>query len=425
MSHAGRAHARFSASAAHRWLICHGYTRLVAQVPEAPAGAAAQRGTEAHEVLERMLRAGHVNAYAYPELALDYQECVQEVVDYVAELRRLDPAWQLLVETEFDLSSYVNADCGGTADIALWHPAKRELRIVDMKTGTQPVRAEENVQELTYGAGVCFELKLRPARVVLVVIGTRFLGGTPAVQEWETDAARLAEFVGEIEEAVRAAEAPDAPLVAGDHCEYCPAAGHLCPAREAHALTVLGEQFRDVRQVEDTPLPEPSALNPARVSFILHHAERLRGWLDAVEGYAEAELRAGRQASAPGFKLVETKARGKWAGDADEIGAALARISGAPYDTFVVPKLLGLTEAQQQVRKAVREACESAGLGKKETTAWLKDANEKVAFLIDRQSSGNLTLVPDSDPRPAYRLTQDAFVGVAVEAEDAQDAEAA
>lgn len=423
MSHAERKHARFSASAAHRWLICPGSVRLGAQVPDAPPSAAAQRGTQAHEVLEKMLRAGHVNAYAYDELALDYQECVQEAVDYVTELRRLDPAWELLVETEFDLSPHVNADCGGTADIALWHPARRELRIVDLKTGVQPVRAEENVQELTYAAGVCFELKLRPLKVVLVVIGTRFLGGVAPVQEWETDAARLAEFAGEIEEAAVKARALDAPLVPGDHCEYCPAA-HFCPAREAFALALVNDDFRDVRALDSAPLPDPAALNPARVAFVLQHRDRLRGWLDAVEAYAESEIRAGRHASAPGFKLVEANARGKWAGDDDEIGAKLAQISGAPYETFVQPKLIGITEANQQVAKAVRETCAAAGLSKKETTAWLKDAKDKVAFLIDRKSSGNLTLVPDADPRPAYRLTQDAFVGVAVEAEDAIDAEA-
>jgi len=339
----------------------------------------------------------------------------------VLDLRREDPAWQLLVETAFDLSDYVGADCGGMADVVLWHPGKRELRVLDLKTGRMSVEVERNPQEMTYALGVCLEMKLRPLKIVLVVVASRALDAEPAVREWETDSVTLAGFLADIEDAVRAGEAPDAPPTPGDHCDWCPAAA-VCPAREGYALMVVQDGFASVRQVQNAQLPAAPDLGPARVSFILQEADRLRGWLRDVESFAEAELRAGRQASVPGWKLVAPVSRSKWAGEPEEIGPKLAALSGAPYDNFVRPKLIGITEARAEVTRAVRQAGEAAGLPKKQITEYIAEAKKQLAFLAPKAPSDNLTLVADADPRPAYSLTGDAFAGVTLEAHGDHDA---
>ena len=424
MSHAVRTHARYAASAAHRWLICSGYARMAAAIPERPSppGSPAWKGTQAHEALEHLLRSGGVNAYAHTELEPDYAECVQIALDYVLDVLRDDPEWQLLVETPFDLSAHVGGDCGGTADVVLWHPRLRELRVLDLKTGRAPVQVERNPQEMIYAAGVCLELKLAPSKIVLVIVAARALDAEPDVREWTTSAYALTEFLADVEEAVRAGEAPDAPLIAGPHCEWCPAAVG-CAARERHALAVVRDDFATVWQVQQSAVPAPEALDPARLSFILQEADRLRTWLRDVETFAEAELRAGRHASVPGWKLVAPLARSKWDGEPEVIGPRLAAISGAPVENFVRPKLIGITEAKAELTRAIRQAGEAAGAPKKQITEAIAEAKKQLAFLAPKAPSNNLTLVPDADPRPAFSPTGDAFAGVTLEAHGDQNAD--
>ena len=414
MNHGERLHAKFAFSAAHRWLACAGFVSFAGKLPPAPPGVAAQKGTQAHEALERLLRAGHVNAYSCTELEPSYQECVQLALDYVYDLRRDDPTWELLIETRFDLSQEVGAECGGTADIVLWHPHLRELRVVDLKTGVTPVDPDHNAQLLGYATGVCFTLKLAPLRVALVIVAPRALDAEPDVRCWETDSSMLADFLADVQDAVRAAQAPDAPLTPGDHCEWCPCA-HVCPAREQYALAVVQNSFADVRVVRDAAFPAPNRIDPARIALILSQANRLRQWLTAVETYAEDELRAGRQASVPGFKLVEARARRRWMGEPEEIARKLTALCGAKLEQFIELKLIGITVAQSLLISEIRKAGEAAGTPKKLITQYVTEAKAQMAFLTEKATSGNLTLVADADPRPAYSLTGDAFAGVTLE----------
>src|SRR5690606_28108128 len=94
---------------------------------------------------------------------------------------------------------------------------------------------------------------------------------------------RLREFGKELDEAVKAASHPNAPLVAGDHCRFCPALT-TCPENSQKALEAANIVF----DVDDglQAAPMPALLTKDSLPKILKAADQIETWIRAVREHA-------------------------------------------------------------------------------------------------------------------------------------------
>lgn len=219
-----------------RIVACHGSRRLVAQVPKSPSSSYADEGTAAHHIGEQCLTLGrspveyfgqHIHVNGKDWLAnTNMITAVCKYVDYVQRDRKnLGPGAVMHIERKLFLPDINN---GGMVDCLLVHPAHGRVHVHDYKHGEGVYVSEVwNAQFLAYGvAGALAMFPSVPLNLIefqFTVHQPRFPGQAPsrsqtlpgsAVQGWRDDVLRPA---------LEAGRKPDAPLVAGDHCQFCDA----------------------------------------------------------------------------------------------------------------------------------------------------------------------------------------------------------
>jgi hypothetical protein len=103
---------------------------------------------------------------------------------------------------------------------------------------------------------------------------------------------------------------PDAPLVVGDWCGFCPVAG-TCPGRAKDALAVAALDFEVIDDDSAAvPLPVPGLLNPEQLAWVLDRADLLVAWVNAVR--AKAHNLAENGTKIPNYKLVDKQGCRAW-----------------------------------------------------------------------------------------------------------------
>lgn len=413
MSHADRKHARYSASNAHRWMRCAAQVALASSAPPRPDSEASKEGTKAHEILHQSFtRPWAWRNGADPEMVAAV-ETVHDFLEglYVSRGKHLT----LLIEQRFIFPQSVvdPDDCAGIADLIVLDDQEREAWSVEFKYGSGiVVEPEQNPQLLFNATGALWNRPIK--KLHLVVIQPRIPHHPKGVvRQWSCGPLELVEFQAAVEKAITRAESvrlnSDEPWVwasTGSWCRFC-AAEHICPLREREALTVVASPPPRPAELRDVKLPNPADLGLDRIAHILHHADALRSWLAAIENRAVELIEQGVQV--PGWKLVAAQARRRWVEGktAAEIAAELAEISGLPPSEFLRSDPIPITEAE---RKLVAAARDRAEMGQKDKAA--AAARERMAFLTEKRTSGNLTLVPETDARPAANRALLAFEGV-------------
>lgn len=363
----------------YRWSKCAGSVREAAKAPPVAESDYARDGTNAHTLAALCLRKAH-NPGAYIGKTIkgedgraftvdrDMASAVQVYIDAVdAALDSAPRASEILIEQRFNLSA-VHPGCFGTADCVVWDIALKTLHVFDYKHGAGiPVAVENNPQLMYYGLGALFASGYPAKRVRLVIVQPRCDHPDGPVRSWEIDAIDLLDFRADLKEYATATENPDAVLVAGAHCRFCPAAA-LCPELVARSQAVARLEFAPA-----------VAYDPAKLAAALHEIDTVEARIKAVREFAYSEAEAGR--AIPGWKLVAKRAVRKWRDEA-ELAKHLER---------------------NYVESVLREVYEPAALkspAQMEKVAALKGALDQ--FVI-KESSGH-ALVPDSDKRPAVKL---------------------
>lgn len=418
----GITHARYSASAAHRWMRCYGSVRASDAVAVAPSSSYAADGTEAHALLAYALGERYTNAHeAFIMSGFEWThrhdtqeerlDSVQECMDYVwGIINAYAPDIRLFLEVQFELPTSLDVDAGGTADVVIYIPSRLSVYVIDFKHGAGYfVSAEENEQLQTYGVGAVGELHKQGLRIenARLVICQPRAGGT---REWDVDKAKLTAFLAKAEAAIIECEKPDAPLNPGDiQCQWCPAA-YSCPARERQ---VVDRMFPNVMKADivtaSKTLPAVKAIvDVARIAQILDARDAIVSWLNEVDEYAMQLARGGTPI--PGRKLVPVQARRRWRKELpdDAIAAELARVTSQPPETFLPPKIINITEAEKALKAAYKRSYP------KDARAAGEAASRIMANLTLKDTSGNLTLVPLEDKREAV-TKEDLFGHVTIE----------
>lgn len=307
---------------------------------------------------------------------------------------------ELMLETRLDMS-WVHPKLFGTGDILIYKRRAKQLVVLDYKYGSGHVVEVSTPQVRTYaiGAAKMFE-KEGVETVTLVIIQPRAYHKDGAVREETIEVFDLYEFESTLAIHAKATDDPDAELVAGEHCKFCPAAWG-CPALRAYALQLIGVKLRKGKALTEKDMPRLDDMTPADLGRIVREVQIIEGWCRRVMQHAHSEALDGRVPE--GTKLVDKRAYRKFTVGDDEI-IALLDLEGLPEEEYMrEPKLLTLTQLEQSLGK--RKFAEVFGSAQSEDKLWKKE-------------SSGYVLAPVEDDRPAAKLsTGDAF-GAVVDDDD-------
>lgn len=384
----------------------------------------AKDGTEAHDLFAFALKGGYRDA-AIARMQMpsswthrqdtfdDRLQSVQMALDWTWDQMDAWPDAEMHVETRVDFPSQITNDCWGHADVIIYVASMDMIIVPDYKHGAGKfVPAKNNTQIGIYGAAAWSHMKRligrEPSMIIMAIIQPRaYARNSEYIRKWIMSAAEMREvFIPNIEGHIAKCESPDAAFnPTPEACQFCPAALR-CPAREAAAASVAGQNFTQVRTITPATIPQTVGMPIERLVEIHNKAPLLYGFLEEVEKAIVAHIRAGN--TVPGWKLVEAEARRKWYGSELEVATELMKLTGSQnWDDVYPRKLIGITAAETLVKKAFRE---KAPKGKKNEAS--SHAVEAMAYLTLKQSSGNLVLAEVSDPRPSVNVAQTTFANV-------------
>jgi hypothetical protein len=214
-------------------MACPGSIRLSDGIPDQPSPYA-EEGTAAHAEAARCI----LEQRGSPDPA------IQLHIDTVLSL--IEPGDTLLVEHRVDLGPLrPPVAMFGTADAIVIKPRRRQLHVVDLKYGVGvQVEAENNPQTRYYGLGALLALPIDVVvdTVELVIVQPRLPHPAGLVRHEILTALELLAWGRELLAAAHRALAPEAPMVPGPWCRFCPAR-LTCPSRHEQALVAAQDEF--------------------------------------------------------------------------------------------------------------------------------------------------------------------------------------
>lgn len=368
-------HSPIGASSMSRWSKCPGSVRESRGI-ENRTSAEALEGTKAHYLAEICLSGErHPKEKLGKDLgdnvivSQDMVDAVEVYVDFVSEAvpAAIRHSKNFLLEHSFDLSS-LHPGLYGTADLVVFYPKEKRLLVVDYKHGVGvPVEVKDNPQLMYYALGALITTGFPAETVEMVIVQPRCFHADGPIRRHTVPALELLEFAADLIDYAKATEDPDAPLHAGSHCRWCPAAGKPCKELERVAFETAKAEFAPTLSYDPQHLADTLAKLPALEAFI-----------KTVREFAYGEAEHGR--TPPGWKLVEKRATRKWRNESDAEDV-LSEAGLLPDEIYEPPAL----KSPAKIEKL---------LGK-EDRALLND-------LVTKESSG-YTLAPESDKREAVK----------------------
>ena len=407
------AHATLSPSKASRWMACPGSVREEARYPD-ESGPAAVDGTHSHTLLEHCIKGGLGDPTTMVGVKLkdhegefvvdaDRAARVKVAIDYIRQRVAESPLFEILAERRVDPAYYLGrSDLSGTADVQIRTPGV--LEIIDYKDGMGIVEAAGNPQLELYALGALASLGVPINQdtgyhtVRMTIVQPKLMvKGLPAVSSHEIRVTDLLEKLGNYVIKAAATDAPDAPLVAGDHCKFCKHKG-ACSALAGQVMKEVGVMFPQVTQPTDvveiaqqSANKDPATMDNDQLRQIVEAAPLMRQLLEAAEKEVQRRLEAGQ--SIPGLKLVHGRGSRAWALPEEEMADKLIRM-GIPKSAVYVTKLV----SPAQIDKLTWEKTKGgekvkASLSERQLKTLETEYVSKVA--------GKLTVAPESDSRPA------------------------
>jgi len=403
-------HAKLSPSKRSRWALCPGSIREEAKYPDEGGGPAAIDGTHSHMLLEVCLKENDkASFYIGAEMEdhegkfvvdADRAARVQSALDYIDQrVAEHNGLCEVISETRVDPEHLLGRkDLSGTVDVQII--GGNTLELIDYKDGMGIVSAEGNLQLEQYAYGVLAGYKLPvngdyPFETVrMTIIQPKLaLKGMKPITSHDVSVRSLLDSMGTIITQAAATDQPDAPLVPGEsQCKFCRAKGS-CAALAGNVMKEVGIMFQPVVTqtldvAQQSADKDPSTMDDAQIRQIMEAAPLMRQLLEGVEKEALRRLESGQ--TIPGLKLVNGRGSRAWALPEDDMAEKLVKM-GIPKSAIYETKLVTPAKAEK--------------------LTWEKRDGSKVT-LTDRQlktmeteyvvkMAGKLTVVPESDGRPA------------------------
>ena len=390
--------------------MCPGSIREEAKYPDDGGGPAAIDGTHSHTLLEHCIKnglsdpldqVGEKFADHEGEFVVDKDRAhrVKLAMNYIVE-RSVGGILKVVSEQKVDPEHLLGRkDLSGTVDCQIigddW------IEIIDYKDGMGTVSAEGNVQLEQYAYGVLAGYKLPinvpypVSRVIMTIIQPKLaLKGMPIITSHEVKVSDLLSNLGTIVLQAAATDKPDAPLVPGDsQCKFCKAKGS-CAALASNVMKELGIMFPSIVTSTDTDISistadkDPTTMDDAQIKQIMEAAPLMRQLLEGVEAEALRRLQAGQ--SIPGLKLVNGRGSRTWALPEEQMAEKLVKM-GIPKTAIYETKLVTPAKAEKLTWEK-RDGTQMQ-LSDRQLKTMEKEYVVKMA--------GKLTVVPESDGRPA------------------------
>lgn len=391
------AHYEYGASSAKRWTSCSASVALSAGLASVDSEWG-EEGAWAHWILEQHLANGWREVKVPVNAPVDMQRSIQRCVDYVFSIIDANPGAILSVENKLRVHSrVVPGRMGGTYDARVYCPIDQHVYIIDYKHGAGiHVSEENNLQMKMYALASLQNMQEPVSRVTVAIVQPRSweAGGGVRPKEIE-NLGELVSFFAWLEERAAATLVPNPAFApTEDNCRWCSAGGYgRCPVVKQKALAVLSPGANSFQDVVDNGLPDPRKMDAATLGFIMANQKLIKAFLKNVEMTATHLAR--QNVDIPGQKLVLPRADRAWFGDREEIIATLILLTGKTRDDICPPTMIGVTEAQSLVVDYMRAMMPGATV--KESS---RLANEALAMLTLKVSSGQPRLASISDPRP-------------------------
>lgn len=300
-------HNRLSASKAYQWMACPGSVKAQEGLPDEQSQYSLA-GTEAHAYAEEWLRTGvkPKRPFGHTDLAPAVEQYVTAVAGDLASY----PGAVLHVEKKLDLD-WLHSDLGGTSD-AVIDQSFGALIVHDFKSGMDPVRPENNPQQMIYGLGALGPDGGAYENVQIVIDQPRVYDEP---QRWNVPPKELLAWGHDVlKPAALKTMDKDAPRVAGDHCKYCKVAS-TCSALRQLAVTTAGASS-DPAMPAVPMFPSVDSLTPDQMRRVYLFSGALENFMKAVRERIANDLRTGRATSKElGIKFVAGRRMRKWVDD--------------------------------------------------------------------------------------------------------------
>ena len=390
-----KAHAELGASTASRWMACPGSIRLTRGLPN-PETEYSREGTAAHRLGELALRK-EKETYLWTGMELEnvvvteeMAENVKVYVDHCRELIASDKDAIFWIERPFNLQRLNppgDAEMFGTPDFMIYLPSTRTLHVVDYKNGKGVVvEVTGNKQTRYYGLGGVLSIQdehpeLQIDDVVLTIIQPRAGHVDGPIRSETLDYLELLEFAGDLMNAAARTLDPNAPLVAGNHCRFCPASSR-CPAQLALAESIAQVEFSQMLpNVPEHQPPAPELLPSGDLGDMLQRVPILEDWIKAMWAEAARRLEAGEKVE--GLKLVAKRAQRNWI-DEQEARAVIELEVGLRPEDYEDRRLKSPAQIEKLLGRTVFGTIEGDLVLKRSsgnTVALASDARQEVLLL--------------------------------------------
>lgn len=405
------AHARYAMSSASTWLTCTASAGLSATVPPLPDEEYSLQGTAAHALLEMCVGTLIFDAaLVFADMAAEIPnsellepaciEAVQVCLDYVAGLTELDPGATVRSESRVRFAPRPDV-CYGTCDIIVDLPTFNAVYVIDYKHGVgMMVEVEENDQILGYGVSAITTHSLsRDRAFVLAIVQPRAHHKRGAVREWHVSIERLDMQRDMMVAAIDDGES-DNPTFApsAERCRWC-AGCAVCRVAEQEGLKPFG--ITSYKQADTAHLPDIDTLDPARLAYMLSAIDLIKAYGKNVFARAMHLARSG--VYIPGYKLVEARAERQFEYDTETTLLMLRELTEGqiPDDEFAPRQLTGITDIEAKLKRWARARHTKRNAKNKAS----EEISQQFALLTTKQSSGNMSLVPETDKRQAAPVT--------------------
>ena len=406
-------HALLSASSSKQWLHCPPSVRLQESFPN-ESSIYAQEGTFAHEVCEYKVRKYLHERVTRPQSEQFYTEEIDQITDVYAEfvistieeMKRNGSEPLVLIEERVDYS-HIAPSGFGTADMLILGVDENRrglLHVIDFKAGKGVfVNCDHNSQMMLYALGGlhAYSYIYDIETVRMTIVQPRL----DNISTFECTRQELMDWGESIRPIAKLAYEGKGEQKCGDWCRFC-RAKPVCKACADEALALAREEFLDldaapltdpysdaeVEAVEetdttapydrDTTAPvfkQPGLIPLSELAEILPTLNRINSWIDAVFSFVSSEA-INHGVVIPGYKVVQGRSKRVFTDTKAVVDTAMEN----GYTDLYKKQMITLTEFEKM-------------MGKKRFAELL---GEYVA-----KPPGKLTLVPESDPRPAVDIS--------------------
>lgn len=386
--HSKRKHALLSASGSERWFNCTPSARLEDEHGVRVESDFAKEGTTAHmlgelylindvlgslsddeftDKLNEIMQLPHFNE----EMLIEVPKYVDYCIEIFEEAKQHTPDALASIEGKFDLGTYIKEGFGSN-DFAVL--ADGVLEVVDLKYGKGiAVKAEKNKQLMIYGLGAllkyAFMYDVKTVR--LTIVQPRL----DNISSWDISYDDLIDWAEtELTTQANKAFAGEGELNPGPWCKFCSIKAR-CPKLADENMELAKMDFAD---------PKVKFLSDNDIAKILLQLPKLIDWANGIAEYAASEAINNKKVW-PGLKLVEGQARRKWLDEAVVVRKIRSEFPSAEDEDIFNTKLKTITELEKLFTKKVFA--------------------EKLSDVVVKPQ-GKLSLVPESDSRPAAGLGQ-------------------